>query len=61
VIRHPGHIEEYRQATAKLKMIGVSFHVFRCRRCGGSKPIKGRKKLAGREGFICADCAGGKK
>lgn len=46
---------EYRARTQTDKaMAGVTLPTFKCTRCGGYRPIKGRKRRAGK--YVCAPC-----
>ena len=56
-------IAEFRTITEAISMCGVASPTFMCRKCRIPKTITGRKRVSQafpRDGYICADCAGGK-
>ena len=58
----PAAIQAFRENTGKqATMAGVTVGRFTCKRCGKSKPLRGRKRLTSnrKDGYCCADCAGG--
>ncbi len=54
-------VERYRDATLRLaKLPGVTRPSFRCRKCGKSRGVNGRRQVVrgtSRFGYHCASCA----
>lgn len=48
------------QTEGHASMAGVTTPMFKCKKCGGSKPTQGRKQVSPgypQDGYLCAGCA----
>lgn len=48
----------FRETTERNsgKMANAQYLTFRCKACGNSRPVSGRKSLGWKAGFQCSEC-----